>query len=473
MDRAQHPDSSDGDDGSIVTRPESSAPVIVVGAGLAGLTCAAELTRAGRPVVVVEAGDGVGGRIRTDRRDGYLLDRGFQVILDAYPALRRQVDLADLQPAAFDSGATIWDGRRLHSLADPTRHPRALGEDLRSPLFGVMDRVRVAALGFRARTASWPSAREAAGDPDTDRSGADLLWDSGFGRRFVDGFARPFWGGITLDPSLAGSQGTLRYTLKMFLEGRAVLPESGMQALPERLASRLRLGTVRYNTTVEGLVREGDRVVGIRVRGETWPASGVVVATDPVTARRLTGDERFPDDSSGLGCTTIYLKGRRPPGIGRRLLLDGSGRLSVNHVAPLSNVQPSYAPRGRHLLAAVLLGEHAANLDDEAVAGQARAETVRMLGHSANEWDILSVVRVPFSQFAQPPGIYGRLPATDSGTSGLVYAGEATADSSQNGAILSGEAAARAILGTVPLTEPRQPHPALSVQQELDDDPSW
>ena len=455
MDRAQHLDNPIGDDVLASGQAGSSAPVIVVGAGLAGLTCAAELTRAGRPVVIVEAGNGVGGRVRTDRQDGYLLDRGFQVILDAYPALRRQVDLADLEPAAFDSGATIWDGKRLRSLADPTRHPRAIGEDLRSPLFGLVDKVRVAALGLGARTAGWSSAREAAGDPAMDRSGADLLWDAGFGRRFVDTFARPFWGGITLDPSLAGSQGTLRYTLKMFLEGRAVLPELGMQALPDRLASRLRPGTVRYNTPVEELVRVGDRVVGIRVRGETWPAAAVVIATDPAAARRLTGDERFPDDTSGLGCTTIYLKGRRAPGIGRRLLLDGSGRLSVNHVAPLSTVQPSYAPRSRHLLAAVLLGEHAANLDDDAVAIQARAETARMLGHPANDWDVLSVVRVPFSQFAQPPGIYGRLPATDSGTPGLVYAGEATADSSQNGAVLSGEAAARAILGTVPLTEPR------------------
>ena len=448
MDRAQRLD--DGtDDESVATRPEASGPVIVIGAGLAGLTCAAELTRAGRPVVVVEAGNGVGGRVRTDRKDGYLLDRGFQVILDAYPTVRRQVELDNLRPAAFDSGATIWDGRGLHTLADPTKHPRALAEDLRSPLFGLPDKVRVAALGLRARTAGWPSAREAAGDSATDRSGADLLWDSGFGRRFVDSFARPFWGGITLDPALAGSQGTLRYTLKMFLEGRAVLPESGMQALPERLAARLRLGTVRYNTTVDELVRDGDRIVGIRVRGDTWPASTVVIATAPPAARRLTGDGRFPDDTSGLGCTTVYLKGRRPPGIGRRLLLDGSGRLSVNHVAPLSNVQPSYAPRGRHLLAAVLLGDHAANLDDEAVATQARAETARMLGHAATEWDILSVARVPFSQFAQPPGIYGRLPETDSGTPGLVYAGEATADSSQNGAILSGEAAARTILGTI------------------------
>ena len=99
-------------------------PIIIVGAGVAGLTCAGELVRAGRRVLVLEASDGVGGRIRTDRHEGYLLDRGFQVLLDAYPAYRRQVAEGDLRTAAFDAGAVIWDGKRRQRLANPLAHPR-------------------------------------------------------------------------------------------------------------------------------------------------------------------------------------------------------------------------------------------------------------------------------------------------------------------------------------------------------------
>ena len=57
--------------------------VAIVGAGLAGLACAQDLTRAGVECTVLEASDGVGGRVRTDAIDGYLLDRGFQILLTA------------------------------------------------------------------------------------------------------------------------------------------------------------------------------------------------------------------------------------------------------------------------------------------------------------------------------------------------------------------------------------------------------
>lgn len=430
------------------TTNEIGPTVVVVGAGMAGLTCAAALHAAGRPVIVLEASDGVGGRVRTDRHPaGYLLDRGFQVILEAYPALHRHVTPASLRPAAFDAGALIWTGRRLVPLADPLRHPRALPRDLTTPLFGARDKLRLAALGLRARLAGWESAREASGDPATAQSAAEALWAAGFDRGFVDRFARPFWGGILLDRSLGTDAGPLRFTLKMFLEGNAVLPEGGVQAMPERLARRLPIGAVRLRRPVEAIVIEDGRATGVRVRGETLPTAAVVVATDPPTAKRLTGITSIPD--RGISCATVFLAGAHDPGLGRRLTLDGTGTSIVNHVAPLSTVAPSYAPPGRHLLAAVVLSDalETNGLDDDAVLAQrARDATATMIGHDPANWTPLRVVRVPFSQFAQPPGIYARLPGNVTGTRGLYLASEATVDSSYNGAILSGEAAARAVL---------------------------
>lgn len=425
-------------------------PVVVVGAGMAGLGCAVALREAGRAVVVLEAADGVGGRVRTDRHpEGFLLDRGYQVLLDAYPAVRRRVDIDALAPGAFDAGAHVWSGRRLVPVADPFRHPTAAPRDLTSPLFPAGDKLRLGLLAAKAWAAPWQSAREAAGPAEEDISAAEALWAAGFGRRFVDHFARGFWGGILLDPSLATSAGPFRFTLKMFLRGRGVLPAAGMQAMPEQLRAALPAAAVRLGAPVAEVVREAGsgRAVGVRLEdGEEVVAAAVVVATDPPTARRLTGVAALPDEGQGMGSLTVYLAGERDPGLGRRLVVDGSGELTFTDLSPLSAVQPSYAPAGRHLLAAAVVGERLGEGDDEALACRVRVDVARVLGQAVGDWRVLAAQRIGFAQFAQPPGIYGRLPGNETGTEGLFLASEATVDSSYNGAILSGEAAAAAVL---------------------------
>jgi phytoene dehydrogenase-like protein len=422
-------------------------PVVVIGAGLAGLVCALALHDVGQRVLVLEASDGVGGRIRSDRhREGFILDRGFQVLLDAYPAPRRWVDFPALRPLAFDAGASVWTGKRLVPLANPLLHPTAAGRDLTSSIFGFPDKLRLAKLALMVRSADWQSAADAARTPLGQMSAEEALWASGFGKAFIDRFARRFWGGILLDPALRQSAGPLLFTLKMFLEGRAVLPAEGVGMMSDHLAQRLPAGTIRLNTTVGEILRnDGGAAIGVIAGGENIAAAAVVVAVDPPAARRLTGIESLPVAADGLGSLTLFLAGPRDPGIGPRLAIDGTGRGVVNHLAPLSAVQPSYAREGMHLLAAVCVGDALAR-DDDDLAEQARLESAAMLGHRPGDWRVLDVRRIPFSQFAQPPGIFDILPGNETATPGLFLASEATVDSSYNGATLSGEGAARAVL---------------------------
>lgn len=428
---------------------EVRPPVIVVGAGVAGLVCAIELIKAGQDVLVLEASDGVGGRIRSDWHDGYIFDRGFQVVLDAYPALRRHVEIERLDVGAFDNGALLWTGSRLVPLADPFRHPGNLLRDLTTRIIPFSDKLRLGAWAAKTLAARWETAADAAGDPATDITSEEALWEQGFSRAFVERFARPFWGGISLDPSLSTSAGELRFTFKMFLQGRAVLPAQGMQALPNLLHAQLPMGTVRLNHPVEGIEISDGRVTGVRARGSVIPASAVVVAADGPSARKLTGIERLPREDESVGCVTVYLSGKRNPELGKRLVLDSTGRLTINQIAPISTVQPTYAPSGRYLISAQIIGEAAANPDDEALAWHARQDTVRILGHAPDDWRVRKVVRVPFSQFAQPPGIYGRLPGITTDVEGLFLAGEAVVDSSCNGAMTSGERAANVVLAAL------------------------
>ncbi len=423
-----------------------SPPVVIVGAGMAGLTCAVALHDAGAPVRVIEAADRVGGRVRTDRHpEGYLLDRGYQVLLDSYPAVRRRVDVPALAAGAFDAGAWIWSGRRAIPLADPLRHPTALLRDLTAPVFPFADKIRLALFAAHALAAPWQSARDAAAASEADVSAAEALWAAGFSRAFVDRFARGFWGGILLDPGLGTSAGPLRFTLKMFLQGRGVLPQGGMQAMPEQLRAQLPAPAVTLGQRVDEIVIEAGQARGVRVGGETIEAAAVVVATDPPGARRLTKIAALPSPEQGLGSLTVYLVGGRDPGLGRRLVIDGTGDLAFVDLSPLSAVQPSYAPPGRHLMAASVVGDELAG-DDEELGRRVRVDVARVLGHAVGDWRVLETIRVPFAQFAQPPGIYDRLPGNRTEVRNLFLASEATVDSSYNGAILSGEGAAAAVL---------------------------
>jgi phytoene dehydrogenase-like protein len=421
------------------------APIIIAGGGVAGLACASLLIQQNLPVVLFEASDRVGGRVRTDIVEGYRIDRGFQVLPAAYPALSRVVSLAELGPRPFDSGAIIWDGTTQHHLVSQFSDPKALPGLVRSAAIPVKDKLRLAKLAARCRMAKWETAAAASVSREGSQSALALFEEAGFSSRFMTRFAKPFWGGISLDPSLSLSAGPVLFTLKMFTEGAAVIPEAGMQALPDAMAERHPDALVRLNTPVESILIKDGRATGVVAGGETISASAVVVATDGPSAKALTGIDAIP--TKGTGCTTVYLAGSKDPGIGKTLLLNGSGFGGVNHIAPLSNVSPSYAPQGKHLIAAVLLDTpDLRGRNPDSIVQLARTEAARMLGQNFEDWEAVSTVTVPFSQFWQPPGYVAHLPRNRTSTLGLYLAGEYTVDASINGAITSGVNAAESIL---------------------------
>ena len=212
------------------------SPIIIVGGGIAGLACASLLLQQNQPVVLFEASDRVGGRVRTDIVEGYRIDGGFQVVPEAYPALAEVIALPEVGPRRFAAGAIIWDGTARHLLESPLQAPKRLPGVLRSGALPLADKLRLAKLAASCRMAKWPTAAAASVTREGSQSASAMFQERGFSETFITRFAKPLWGGIPLDPNLSSSAGPLLFTLKMFAEGAAILPNDGMQALPAAIA---------------------------------------------------------------------------------------------------------------------------------------------------------------------------------------------------------------------------------------------
>ena len=330
--------------------------VVVIGAGLSGLAAARQIQQSGFSVVVLESSDAVGGRVRTDNVDGYLLDRGFQVLLTAYPELATQVDLDALDLQAFDPGALVWMQSKNggpgkgHVVSDPFRKPSTLFSTTFAPIGSLIDKIRIVFLRLRVLRGAAPNLLRT-----NDMSTLDALRSAGFSHRMIETFFKPLFGGVQLDPQLATSRRMFDIIFRSLSEGNSVLPSRGMQALPEQLASRLTQNTVRLNTPVESL--DGSTVI-LRT-GDRITARAIVVATDGPTASTLLGLPAV--HSRTAGC--VYFSADTPPNDNKYVILDGSGKGPVLNVALISNVAPSYAPPGKHLIAAALPGVISGDLE--------------------------------------------------------------------------------------------------------------
>lgn len=405
-------------------------PVVIVGAGLAGLSCAVSLHRAGRDVLVLERQQRVGGRVQSELVNGCIIDRGFQVLLDSYPAARQLLDLEALQLGRFRAGALVRTPHRIVRIVDPFREPLGVFDTIASGTFTLADLWRVVRL---RRTATQP-------DPaHPHETTLAFLRRRGFSALAIERFFRPFFSGVMLDDHLETPAAFFRFVFAMFTRGGAGLPAAGMGAIPAQLAGGLPDGAVRTETAVREVHR--DRVV--LAHGEAIAASAVVLAVEPATAAVLLGAGNH--HAAMRGCTSVTYAAPRPPHAERTLVINASGRGVINSVAVSTNVAPSYAPAGVSLVTVTVLGSD--GYDNAALDGAIRVDLEDWFGQDVIHWKRLAIHRVP-GALPVRFGTGAHLPLREAAAErGIHLAGDYLVTPSIDGAMQSGLGAATALTG--------------------------
>lgn len=408
------------------------AEILVVGAGLAGLRCAAVLAAAGHDVRIWEAADDVGGRIRTDVVDGFRCDRGFQILNPAYPELQRCVDLPALRLQPFVPGVGVRRESGSVVLAHPLRQPSRLPAMLARRGLRPADLIALARWvrpALRPHHLTRPSGNDTALVAALDRSGL-----KGELRRVVDRFLS----GVVLDDTGSTSNAFALLLVRMFALGVPALPAEGMHALPRQLAAALTdRVALRRRVTEIGEERTGWRVAA--EDGEVLHARQVVIATDALAAARLTGGSAPPM----RGVVTDWWASDRPWTGPAMLWVDGRAGTKgpVVNTAVMSAAAPGYAPPGRQLIqASALLGPG----HPEPAESLMRAHAAEILGTEHSDWQPVIRHVIPDALPAQLPPLTVR--GAIRTTSGLWVCGDHRDTASIQGALVSGRRVGEAVL---------------------------
>ena len=410
--------------------------VVVVGAGLAGLTAARALTIAGRDVHVLEASDNIGGRVRTDEVDGLLLDRGFQLYNPSYAEGIHILDLNTLDVQALSAGVIVSVDGRHYKLGNPLTEPTWAIDSFAAPVGSLRSKIKF------ARYAATRALSNKALDDIDQRSDAFLTFK--FGKELTQKVLRPFLAGVFLEDDLATSKRFLDVVLESFVRGTPGVPKFGMQEIPRQLATQLRPNSIHCNVTVTGV--SGNVVT---TNAGNIDCRAVIVATNARSAQTLIPPLVVPESH---GVTTWY----HLADCDGSELTDGKGSIIVDgkryvhHVADpkrplvnsvvLSNAAPSYASDGRTLVSSSALGVH----DSVYAESLVRSHLASLYGVPTSGWQHVATYPIPDALPAMnPPHLLHKEPRLGNG---LYIAGDHRAVSSINGAFASGRLAAEALI---------------------------
>ena len=325
---------------------------LIIGAGLAGLTAARVLKTAGRKVKIIEASDGPGGRVKTDEVNGFLLDRGFQVFLTAYPEAKHFLDYKALDLRSFNPGSIILSNAGIDEIGDPLREASALIRTLKSPIGTLSDKLRL--LSLRLKLAG-NSIDQIFSKKETTT--LEYLRGAGFSEKIISDFFTPFMAGIYLEQKLDTSSRMFEFVFKMFSESDTAIPAKGMGMISRQLASDLSAEELILNERAISIDENKVQTAS----GNVYEASTILIATT-ADCIPMPFQPRLIKKKS---VTCMYFSADQAPYQKALIALNAiPGRL-VNNLAVMSTISSCYAPEGKSLISVSLSGnEHFIKQDE-------------------------------------------------------------------------------------------------------------
>ncbi|MGD8524141.1 MAG: NAD(P)/FAD-dependent oxidoreductase [Desulfobacterales bacterium] len=406
--------------------------VIIVGAGLAGLSCARRLLEENIPFLILEADRRAGGRLKTDKLNGFILNHGFQVLQTAYPEARRVLDYNRLALKPFAPGTIVRIAGRFHRIADPRRRPQDFWSTLTAPIGTLGDRLRMMRLALNVRRGSADRIFK-----NQDMMALEFFKSQGFSGKIINRLLQPFFAGVCLDPEIRVSSRVFQYVFRIFAEGDVALPSQGMAAIVDQLMEDIPPDRIRPNARVESVHPRG----AVLKSGEIVEGCAVVLATEgPETARLVGAPGR--QDSRGELC--LYFAAKTPPIDEPYLILNGDRTGWVNSLTVPSVVAPTYAPAGQHLISVVVLGH--LDADDATAETIVRKELGAWFGSAVDDWRHLKTYRIAHALPEQPPPVPDPTGKANPIKPGIFVCGEYGSVPGIQWAMLSGRHAAEALI---------------------------
>jgi protoporphyrinogen oxidase len=388
----------------------------IVGAGLSGLTCAWYLKKNGiNDIIIFESSEKAGGKLKTDRIDGFQLDRGFQVLLPAYPETKKVLDYDKLQLQGFQKGSLIYKNGKQIPFYDPENGFTALLKTVLDGPGTFIDKLILLKLKF---TLSRLSVEEIFSSKKTIGSLA-YLRESGFSERIINDFWIPFYQGVFLENTLETDSRMLQFTFKMFAEAGAAVPKEGMAAIPMQLLDYIGADKIRYNASV--LHYDSKSVTTSDGKQESFDK--VVLACN------------INRNVAYHSVTNNYYEAEKLPVDTKHVIINANPNRTINNVVMMSHVAPNYSKNGKHLISVSANGIHA---DADVFMGDLKS----IFGLEASNWKLVksytireALPAVNFEEKYEPMS-----------PEGVFYCGDYLLQGSINGAMESGRRAAEEIM---------------------------